>query len=225
MHIQAAVDEADIGLIRAAKESQQPIFFSVDAYPDEVFAEGVIEQIRISPTVNQNVVTYPVIVATPNADLKLLPGMTANLTFQVSELKNVLKIPNEALRFNPEKAQVRDADQKYLELTVTSSTDEDAATSALSPPVDENIAAAKAAARRIVWLRETAAEAAAATGTPLPPAADSTDPAASETQWSGRLKAVEVFVGDSDYRFTQVVKSTLTAGDEVVTGIKPAGTP
>jgi len=225
MHIQAAVDEADIGLIRAAKESQQPIFFSVDAYPDEVFTQGVIEQIRISPTVNQNVVTYPVIVATPNADLKLLPGMTANLTFQVSELKNVLKIPNEALRFNPEKAQVRDADQKYLELTVTSSNDEDAATSALSPPVDENIAAAKAAARRIVWLRETAAEAAAAAGSPVPPAADAADPAASETQWSGRLKAVEVFVGDSDYRFTQVVRSSLTAGDEVVTGIKPAGAP
>ncbi|HAP08771.1 MAG TPA: efflux RND transporter periplasmic adaptor subunit, partial [Planctomycetaceae bacterium] len=107
MHILAAVDEADIGLIQQAREAKQPIFFSVDAYPDEVFRDAMIEQIRISPTVSQNVVTYPVIVATPNPDLKLLPGMTASLTFQVSELKGILKIPNEALRFNPEKAQVR----------------------------------------------------------------------------------------------------------------------
>ena len=232
MYIQAAVDEADIGLIRAAQDSKQPIFFSVDAYPDEVFAEGMIEQIRISPAVNQNVVTYPVIVATPNPELKLLPGMTANLTFQVSELKNVLKIPNEALRFNPEKVQVREADQKYLELNVTATTNDDAATSSLSPPVDESVAAAKAAARRIVWVRETAAELAAAAGLPLPAPA-STAPASStpgsaepgEAQWSGRLKAVEVFVGDSDYRFTHVVRGDLSAGDEVVTGIKPAGAP
>ncbi|MEY3174920.1 MAG: Macrolide export protein MacA [Planctomycetota bacterium] len=225
MYIQAAVDEADIGLIRAAQVSKQPIFFSVDAYPDEVFAEGMIEQIRISPTVNQNVVTYPVIVATPNPDLKLLPGMTANLTFQVSELKNVLKIPNEALRFNPEKAQVREPDQKYLELTVTASSDDAAATSSLSPPVDESVAAAKAATRRIVWVRETAAEAAAAAGRSLPPGDVSAEGGNGEARWSGRLKAAEVFVGDSDYRFTHVLRGDLAVGDEVVTGIKPAGAP
>ncbi len=240
MYIQAAVDEADIGLIRAAQNSQQPIFFSVDAYPDEVFAEGVIEQIRISPTVNQNVVTYPVIVATPNPDLKLLPGMTANLTFQVSELKSVLRIPNEALRFNPEKTQVREADQKYLELNVTTAGDDAAATSSLSPPVDESVAAAKAATRRIVWVRETAAEAATAaavalnqtSGTPtasastaIPASTESSPDVPDETHWSGRLRAVEVFVGDSDYRFTHVLRGDLVAGDEVVTGIKPAGAP
>jgi len=89
------------------------------------------------------------------------------------------------------------------------------------------VAAAKAAARRIVWVRETAAELAAAAGQPLPTPASSTPGSADpgEGQWSGRLKAVEVFVGDSDYRFTHVVRGDLSAGGEVVTGIKPAGAP
>ena len=244
MHIEAAVDEADIGMIRAARDSGQPIYFTVDAYPEEVFRDAVIDQIRISPTVNQNVVTYPVIVATPNPDLKLLPGMTANLTFQVTELKDVLKIPNEALRFNPEKAQVRELDQKYLELSVSTESDE-SATSSLTPPVDESVAAAKSAARRIVWVRETAQEALAAAGggggsaaspasaaIPAIPATSTTSVpsgaaavADAESRWSGRLRAVEIYVGDSDYRFTQVVSGSLSAGDEVVTGIKPAGAP
>jgi HlyD family secretion protein len=236
MYIEAAVDEADIGLIRAAKEAGQPIFFTVDAYPEEVFRDAVIDQIRISPTVNQNVVTYPVIVATANPELKLLPGMTANLTFQVTELKDVLKIPNEALRFNPEKAQVREADQKYLELAVEAENNSDAATTSLTPPVDESVAATKAAARRIVWVRETTAEAAAAKaasvvgGAPGGAGAGSAGSSAGGSgdvvePYSGLLRAVEVFVGDSDYRFTHVLRGGLSVGDEVVTGLKPAGAP
>lgn len=234
MHIEAAVDEADIGLIRAAKDSGQPIFFTVDAYPEEVFRDAVIDQIRISPSVNQNVVTYPVIVATANPELKLLPGMTANLTFQVTELKGVLKIPNEALRFNPEKDQVREVDQKYLELAMEAE-NADAATTSLTPPVDESVAASKSAARRIIWVRETTAEAstsAAGTATSNSGVASATETPAVRAgsggvvdPYSGRLRAVEVYVGDSDYRFTHVVRGELSAGDEVVTGIKPAGTP
>jgi HlyD family secretion protein len=192
--------------------------------------------------VNQNVVTYPVIVATANPELKLLPGMTANLTFQVTELKDVLKIPNEALRFNPEKDQVREADQKYLELAVEAE-NADAATTSLTPPVDESVAASKAAARRIVWVRETTSEAAAAAAAAAAAtgasgtveasggsAAAGASPGAAGSGvvvelWSGRLRAVEVYVGDSDYRFTHVVRGDLSAGDEVVTGIKPAGAP
>ena len=229
MHILAAVDEADIGLIQQARDAKQPIFFSVDAYPDEVFRDAMIEQIRISPTVSQNVVTYPVIVATPNPDLKLLPGMTASLTFQVSELKGILKIPNEALRFNPEKAQVREADQKYLELFSVQDSRENAASSSLTPPVDENVAAAKAATKRIVWLRETVQEAAVAAGdsagAAAVPAASGSSELSAEAQYSGRLKAAEIQIGDSDYRFTQVLSGTLKDGDEVVTGIKPPEAP
>ena len=94
------VDEADIGLIRAAQEQSQPVTFTVDAYPDDLF-DGKIFQIRKNSTTTQNVVTYPVVVAAPNPDLKLLPGMTASISFQIDERENVLRIPTAALRFFP----------------------------------------------------------------------------------------------------------------------------
>ncbi|HKB78965.1 MAG TPA: hypothetical protein VKH35_04550, partial [Thermoanaerobaculia bacterium] len=74
--------------------------FSVDAYPDEEF-RGRIAQIRYNATVNQNVVTYPVIVEVPNPDEKLRPKMTANVTIDVATVHDVLRIPNSALRFKP----------------------------------------------------------------------------------------------------------------------------
>ena len=83
MHIYASVDEADIGLIRESQKMKNPVRFTVDAYPDEVFNSGVIHEVRLSSKEEQNVVTYPVIVSTPNNELKLLPGMTANLSFEI----------------------------------------------------------------------------------------------------------------------------------------------
>ncbi len=114
MHIFASVDEADIGLIHQAQRERQPVTFTVDAYPDDLF-QGEIEQIRISSTITQNVVTYPVVVTAPNPDLKLLPGMTASLSFQVEEKRDVLRIPNAALRFFPEARYVRLEDRRLLE--------------------------------------------------------------------------------------------------------------
>jgi HlyD family secretion protein len=114
MHVFASVDEADIGLIRRAQEEGRPVEFTVDAYPEDLFT-GEIEQIRFSSTVTQNVVTYPVVVAAPNPDLKLLPGMTADLSFQIEKKEDVLCVPNAALRYYPEVIHVRDADRKILE--------------------------------------------------------------------------------------------------------------
>lgn len=114
MHIFAAVDESEIGLIRRAQEEGQPVEFTVAAYPDDLF-KGTIEQIRYSSTATQNVVTYTVVVASPNADLKLLPGMTADLSFQVAKKEDVLCVPNAALRFFPKPEQVRLKDRKLLE--------------------------------------------------------------------------------------------------------------
>ena len=114
MHIYASVDEADIGLIRQAQAEEQPVWFRVDAYPDELF-EGRIKEIRMSSTEVQNVVTYPVVVTAPNPDLKLLPGMTANLTFQIEEKKDVILIPWSAVRFFPKPEMVREEDRKLLE--------------------------------------------------------------------------------------------------------------
>ena len=114
MHIFASVDEADMGLIRRAQEEGRPVEFTVDAYPDDLFT-GRIEQIRFSSTVTQNVVTYPVVVSAPNPDLKLLPGMTAELSFQIEKKEDALCVPNSALRFYPEMEQVREKDRAILE--------------------------------------------------------------------------------------------------------------
>ena len=88
--------------------------FTVDAYPKDLF-EGKIYQVRLNFTTTQNVVTYPVVVEAANAELKLLPGMTASLSFQIDQHKNVLRVPNAALRFYPKPEQVRAEDRALLE--------------------------------------------------------------------------------------------------------------
>jgi HlyD family secretion protein len=113
MHVFASVDEADIGLIIKAQQRGLPVEFRVDAYRDEVFY-GEIEQIRKNSTTTENVVTYPVVVAAANPDLKLLPGMTASLSFQVDEREKVLCVPNSALRFYPAPQDVRQEDREIL---------------------------------------------------------------------------------------------------------------
>jgi HlyD family secretion protein len=99
MHVEAAIDEADIGQVRQG----QPVSFTVDAYPTEVF-KGDIRQVRLQPVVTSNVVTYTVIVNAPNPDKKLMPGMTANITVLVQKVDSVLTISGKALRFTPDAA-------------------------------------------------------------------------------------------------------------------------
>lgn len=96
MQVQTSVDEADIGNI---KENQEALF-TVDAYPEKSF-KGTVKQIRLSPEVVQNVVSYDVIIEVLNPDLLLKPGMTANVTILVDQRSNVLKVPVAALRFHP----------------------------------------------------------------------------------------------------------------------------
>lgn len=96
MQVQADVDQSDIGRIRVGQRAR----FTVDAYPDEEFV-GAITQVRLNATVNQNVVTYPVIVGVENVELKLRPKMTADLSVEVDRVRDVLRIPNAALRFRP----------------------------------------------------------------------------------------------------------------------------
>ena len=97
MQVQADVDQSDIGRVQVSQLAR----FTVDAYPDEEF-RGRISQIRLNATVTQNVVTYPVIIEVPNPDEKLRPKMTANVTIDVAHVRDVLRIPNAALRFKPE---------------------------------------------------------------------------------------------------------------------------
>jgi len=93
MQIEAKVDEADIGQVDVG----QPVYFSVDAYPDLTFT-GVVRQVRNSPQIVQNVVTYDTIITVDNAAMKLKPGMTATTTIEVSNRADVIIVPNAALR-------------------------------------------------------------------------------------------------------------------------------
>jgi HlyD family secretion protein len=106
MQLNAKIDEADIGYIK----TDQAVTFTVDAYPDEEFS-GSVEQIRLQPTTTQNVVTYSVIIDAPNTDLKLLPGMSANLSIEVEEHADVLTIPLSSLFFNPESTDTSATDK------------------------------------------------------------------------------------------------------------------
>jgi HlyD family secretion protein len=96
MNISATVSEADIGQVKDG----QPVDFTVDAFPDDVF-HGTVTQVRKAPTTTQNVVTYETLISVDNPEQKLFPGMTADVSILVSERKDVLKIPNTALRFTP----------------------------------------------------------------------------------------------------------------------------
>jgi HlyD family secretion protein len=96
MQVNANVDEADIGNI----SDQADVRFTVDAFPNEFF-RGRISEIRLNPQTVQNVVTYSVIISIENPELKLKPGMTANITILVDQRDNVLKVPNAALRYTP----------------------------------------------------------------------------------------------------------------------------
>jgi HlyD family secretion protein len=96
MQVQADVDQSDIGQISVGEVSR----FTVDAYPETEF-RGQIAQVRLNATVNQNVITYPVIIEVANPDGKLRPSMTANVTIEVQTVANVLRVPNAALRFKP----------------------------------------------------------------------------------------------------------------------------
>ena len=116
VYVQASVDEADIGMIREAQLRNEP----VDVYGRRL-SQGHFSredrQVRLTPTTVQNVVTYTVIVEAPNLEMKLLPGMTANLTFQIEKHEGMLKVPNAALRFFPKPDQVRQCDRPILEGT------------------------------------------------------------------------------------------------------------
>ena len=105
MRVIADVDEADIGEV---KEGQR-VSFTVDAYPNDTF-EGRVTQVRQQATTESNVVTYEVVISAPNQDLKLKPGLTANVTIFTLELNDVLAVPAKALRFKPSEAMLNEGE-------------------------------------------------------------------------------------------------------------------
>jgi len=193
MHIHASVDEADIGLIKEAQSKEYPVTFTVDAYPETLF-EGKILEIRLSSTTTQNVVTYPVVVSAPNPELKLLPGMTASISFQVDRRQNIIKIPNAALRFYPNPTQVRLEDKSILEGSdqPKQASQEEANQTEDTLSAIERAQLRKERNRRHVWIADG----------------------------DFHLKAVEITTGLSDSQYTEMLTGELKAGDSLVTGLQ-----
>ena len=198
MQVSADVSESDIGMCKVG----QPVRFNVDAYPDQAF-RGTISQIRLNATVNQNVVTYPVIIDVPNPDQALRPNMTANVTIDVAVAHDVLRIPNAALRFRPEEtAGASNASN------APASTEERAARSgsggkgpgAAMRQFDQT--SGSGAARRARKPGQTVYEIAAS--------------------GLGDLKPIDIKTGITDGRYTQVLGGDLSEGATVVIGLATA---
>jgi HlyD family secretion protein len=127
MQVEASVDEADIGMVREG----QRVEFEVDAFPDLKF-EGSVTQIRLQPVESSNVITYTVVIDAPNPDKKLMPGMTANVSFYVTEKKNILVIPAKAVYFDPDPELWASYRKKHpeMEVIVPEATEGDVASAA-----------------------------------------------------------------------------------------------
>lgn len=195
MQVECSVDEADIGKI---KEGQK-VRFTVDAFPEESF-EGVVSQVRYAPEVVQNVVTYTTIVSVENPEMKLRPGMTATVSIIVGEARNVLRVPNAALRFRPQLSP-EEMKKMFEELRAQrrSTSGNSASSSSRRPPFSGERGAfqgqrsAKDKSRRgmaMVWVLEE----------------------------GHKLRPVPVKTGVTGDEYTEIVRGDLKEGDEVVIG-------
>ncbi len=191
MHVIAQVDEADIGMIRKAEAADRPVRFTVDAYPDDLF-KGKIFQVRMNPTTVQNVVTYPVVVEVANPELKLLPGMTPNLSFETEKHEDVVRIPNAALRFYPKPEQVRPEDRKVLEGASEDDSDDEAAAMDDELSAEQRAKVRQKRNRRHVWVKE-----------------------------GEQLRAIKVVIGLMDAKWSELVSGELKEGQKLVTGVGP----
>lgn len=195
MQVECSVDEADIGKI---KEGQK-VRFTVDAFPEESF-EGVVSQVRYAPEVVQNVVTYTTIVSVENPEMKLRPGMTATVSIIVGEARNVLRVPNAALRFRPQLSP-EEMKKMFEELRAQrrSTSGNSASSSGRRPPfsgergASQGERSAKDKSRQgmaMVWVLEE----------------------------GHKLRPMPVKTGVTGDEYTEIVRGDLKEGDEVVIG-------
>jgi HlyD family secretion protein len=190
MHVYAAVDEADLGQIRAAQEQNRPVKFTVDAYPEDVFT-GTIKQVRMNATTTSNVVTYPVIVEAKNPGHKLAPQMTASVSFQIDVRENATRIPSAALRFVPPDSLIRPEDKHYVDVKARQDSKEKQQQAEEKLSAERRAEQAKARHKRIVWV------------------------AAGE-----HVEPIEVTIGLQDGQWAELVSGDLKPDQELVTGME-----
>jgi HlyD family secretion protein len=216
MQVKASIDEADIGRI---KEGQDALF-TVDAYPERSF-KGSVRQIRLSPQVVQNVVSYDVIITVSNPDMVLKPGMTANVTVLIDQRQDVLKVPSAALRFRPasDKKDVSSNQMGARAGTETAGPMSRAGGGGMPP--HGSSPDGKAAAPH----------GGSSEGSPIPsgPPEGGTRKKGPTVVWildaAGTPQPVPVETGLSDGSFTEIVTANLKEGDSVIVGQRGAGTP
>lgn len=196
MQVQADVDQSDIGRVHVGQIAR----FNVDAYPEEEF-RGRIAQIRYNALVNQNVVTYPVIIEVDNPEGRLRPKMTANVTIDVATVRDVLRVPNAALRFKPPTEEGKaatatgggDGAERQAMRSGQGGAGPPGAASQMPGGRRRRIGAGDAAAEKQQTVYVFTPE--------------------------KTLKAVQIRTGISDGRFTAVISGDLKAGDPVVVGV------
>jgi HlyD family secretion protein len=209
MQVNASVDESDIGKVRPG----QHVTFSVDAYPGEQFS-GTVTQVRLQPTVVQNVTTYSVILDVPNRDLKLKPGMTANVGIETARRDDVVRVPNAALRFRP----TADTFAALGQETPKSEGGAPGSNEAAVSPTRESESPNGARAAK----RDDHATTIDAMFGPYVPVETSGRVWVSS---NGRLRSIPMELGLSDGQTTEVVRGDLQPGSEVVTNVATGNEP
>ncbi len=218
MQVECAVDEADIGKV---KEGQQ-VRFSVDSFPDETF-NGTVNQVRYSPTTTSNVVTYTTIVDVGNPGLKLRPGMTATVSIITGEAKDVLRVPNAALRFTPTLAaeELQKIMQEAADKMLAGRRQEGAPAAAADAPqaAPSGQAETSAAGARVITFGQG--------GTP----SQGTRMRQPSRVWyqdaNGKLQVAFIKPGVADTSFTEVLRGGLKEGQLIIIGLassSPSGT-
>ncbi|HVR39953.1 MAG TPA: efflux RND transporter periplasmic adaptor subunit [Thermoanaerobaculia bacterium] len=199
MQVQADVDQSDIGRVHVGQLAR----FTVDAYPEEEF-RGRISQMRLNATVSQNVVSYPVMIEVANPQERLSPKMTANVTIDVASVRDVLRIPNAALRFKPESASGQNANTP-------------AKTASSGGGESQQQTSTEGSVQRMGRRRRGLEGAAGAFGGSVE------KPKRPQTVYvldaQKKPQPVQIRTGITDGRFTQVVDGSLKPGDEVITGL------
>lgn len=186
MQVWASVNEADIGRIHV----DLPVRFTVDAYPGEVF-RGKVSQIRLNATMTQNIVTYTVVVTTDNSSGRLLPYLTANVQFEVDHRRDVLLVPNAALRWKPQASQIDPAVRDTI------------------PPSTESTSAED---RGCLWIRAEGGFV-----RPLEVAVGISDGTMTEISGSGVREGMQVIVGEESQGDTESGPADETADGEETT--------
>jgi HlyD family secretion protein len=202
MQVQASIDEADIGNVKVNQEAT----FRVDSYPEETF-RGEVSQIRLAPVITQNVVTYNVIIDVDNPQQRLMPGMTATVSIEVTHKKNVMRAPLQAARFNPpaeddeekpatEGRMMREGRELPTRRVIDDTSraqgerlEQRSGTNG-NPSLEQREKFAKRMAERArIWILE-----------------------------NGKPKAIFVEKGIQNTRYMEIVESSLKEGDEIIVG-------